>query len=75
MVDKYIEMRNSGQYNIVWFYDYYNLNGGKAIDLNQFHSAFQMYGLNDIVAGLDKKLNLNSILDKNGNTIKILKNE
>ena len=75
MVDKYIEMRNSNQYKIEWFYDYYNLNGGRNITLTQFHSAFQMYGLNDVILGLDKKLNLTSVLDKNGNLIKIFKNE
>lgn len=75
MIDSYIEMRNSNQYKIEWFYDYYNLNGGRNITLNQFHSAFQMYGLNDVILGLDKKLNLTSVLDAKGNLIKIFKNE
>ncbi len=75
MIDKYINMRNSSQYNMNWFYDYYIQNGGKSIGINQFSMVFNMVNLNEILEALDKKFNLVSILDAKGQTLKVFKNE
>ncbi len=75
MIDKYIKMRNSSQYNMNWFYDYYIQNGGKSIGINQFSMVFNMVNLNEILEALDKKFNLVSILDAKGQTLKVFKNE
>jgi len=60
-------MRNSGKYDINWFYKYYD----KPIDINNFTAIFQMGDLNMILEHLDKKFNLISVIDKNGKFIKI----
>ncbi len=75
MIDKYIKMRNSGQYQVNWFYDYYIENGGKSIGINHFGMVFNMVNLNEILELLDKKFNLMSVLDAKGNTLKVFKNE
>jgi hypothetical protein len=75
MIDKYIKMRNSGQYQMNWFYDYYIQNGGDLMVFNKFSMAFNMGDLNQILESLDKKFNLMSILDAKGQTLKVLKNE
>jgi hypothetical protein len=75
MIDKYIKMRNSGQYQMNWFYDYYIQNGGDLMVFNKFSMAFNMVDLNQILESLDKKFNLMSILDAKGQTLKVLKNE
>ena len=75
MIDKYIKMRNSGQYQINWFYDYYTKNGGDSIGINQFNMVFNMFNLNEILESLDKKFNLMSISDAKGQLIKVLKYE
>lgn len=75
MIDKYIKMRNSSQYQMNWFYDYYIQNGGKSIGINQFGMLFNMINLNEILEALDKKFNLISVLDNKGNTLKVFKYE
>jgi hypothetical protein len=75
MINKYIKMRNSGQYQVNWFYDYYIENGGKSIGINQFGMVFNMVNLNEILESLDKKFNLMSVLDAKGNTLKVFKYE
>jgi hypothetical protein len=75
MIDKYIKMRNSGQYQMNWFYDYYIQNGGDLMVFNKFSMAFNMGDLNQTLESLDKKFNLMSILDAKGQTLKVLKNE
>lgn len=75
MIDKYIKMRNSSQYNMNWFYDYYVKNGGDSIGLNQFGMVFNMVNLNEILEALDKKFNLMSVLDAKGQTLKVFKYE
>lgn len=75
MIDKYIKMRNSGQYQMNWFYDYYIQNSGDLMVFNKFSMAFNMGDLNQTLESLDKKFNLMSILDAKGQTLKVLKNE
>ena len=75
MIDKYIKMRNSGQYQVNWFYDYYIENGGKSIGINQFSMVFNMVNLNEILEALDKKFNLISVSDAKGQILKVFKYE
>ena len=75
MIDKYIKMRNSGQYQVNWFYDYYIQNGGDLMVFNKFSMAFNMGDLNQILESLDKKFNLMSVLDAKGQTLKVFKYE
>lgn len=69
MKEEYIKMRNSGQYDLGWFYRYYKENGGSA-DMNVFQVVFSLN--NEILSDLDKKFDLNVVLDKNGNFIKVV---
>jgi len=75
MIERYINMRNSGQYQINWFYDYFISNGGDSIGINKFNMVFNTYNLNEILESLDKKFNLISLLDVKGNILKVFKNE
>lgn len=75
MIDRYLKMRNSSQYNINWFYDYYIQNGGDSIGINQFNMIFNSFDLNQILESLDKKFNLMSVLDVKGQTLKVFKYE
>lgn len=75
MIDKYIKMRNSSQYNINWFYDYFTSNGGDSMGLNKFSMVFNMISLQEICESLDKKFNLTLIEDTKGNLLKVFKNE
>lgn len=69
MKEEYIKMRNSGQYDIGWFYRYYKENGGTA-DMSIFQVVFNLD--NDVLNTLDKKFDLNVVQDKNGNFIKVI---
>lgn len=69
MKEEYIKMRNSGQYDIGWFYRYYKENGGTA-DMNIFQMVFNLD--NEVLNTLDKKFDLNVVQDKNGNFIKVI---
>ena len=69
---EYIKMRNSGQYRIEWFFDYYNKNNGKQIGIQEFNAVFNMADLGQVLAELDKKFELTSLLDKKGKFIKII---
>jgi len=75
MIDRYIEMRNSGKYNLEWFYEYYNSKDGKEIDISKFNMVFNMVNLNQILEDLDKEFNLTQVLDHKGKLIKVYKNE
>ena len=70
---EYIKMRNSGQYRIEWFFDYYNKNNGKQISIQEFNAVFNMADLGQILTDLDKKFGLTSVLDNKGKTIKVWK--
>ena len=70
---EYIKMRNSGQYRIEWFFDYYNNNNGKQISIQEFNAVFNMADLGQILTDMDKKFELTSLLDKKGKTIKVWK--
>jgi hypothetical protein len=69
MKEEYIKMRNSNQFDIGWFYRYYKENGGTA-DMSIFQMVFNLD--NEVLNTLDKKFELNVLLDKNGNFIKVV---
>lgn len=69
MKEEYIKMRNSGQYDLGWFYRYYKENGGTA-DMSIFQMVFNLD--NEVLNTLDKKFDLNVVQDKNGNFIKVV---
>jgi hypothetical protein len=71
MKEKYIKMRNSGRYDLQWFYDYYIQNSGDRIDINKFGMVFNSVNLDSILEHIDRKLELVRIYDKNNNFIKV----
>ena len=72
MKQEYIKMRNSGKYNINWFYRYFIENGGQKINLDVFNQVFNMGNFNDVLRNLDSKFSLNKLEDNKGNLIKIV---
>jgi hypothetical protein len=70
--DSYIEMRNSGNYDAVWFYRYFLDNGGKDAGIEHFISVFNMYGIDGVIDHLDKKFGVVKLEDKSGKFIKII---
>jgi len=67
MKDEYIKMRNSGRYDINWFYKYYD----KPIGIDNFTAVFQTGDLNQILEHLDRQFNLTTITDSKGKFIKV----
>lgn len=72
MKTEYIEMRNSGKYDLNWFLNYYN-SLKPSIDINNFAMVFNMGNLDKILEHLDKKFELTTLTDNNGKFIKICK--
>jgi hypothetical protein len=72
MKQDYVKMRNTGKYNINWFYKYFVENGGKRIDINLFSQLFNMIDSSEVLRFLDMKFNLTKLEDKEGNLIKIV---
>lgn len=72
MVEDYIKMRNSGKYDLGWFYRHYVESGGKEMDINSFGMIFNQVNLNNILHHIDKKFELTRIEDNNGNFIKVI---
>lgn len=70
--ESYIEMRNSGNYDAVWFYRYFLDNGGKDTGIDYFISVFNMYGIDGVIDSLDKKFGVVKLEDKSGKFIKIV---
>jgi hypothetical protein len=72
MKQDYVKMRNTGKYNINWFYKYFVENGGKRIDINLFSQLFNMIDSSEVLRFLDVKFNLTKLEDSEGNLIKIV---
>ena len=72
MKNSYIKMRNSGQYNLNWFLDYYNDNK-PSIDINNFSMIFNMGNLDSVLEHLDKEFELTTLTDNNNKFIKVCK--
>jgi hypothetical protein len=63
MREEYIKMRNSGKYNVNWFYRYYLESGGDDIDIQKFLFVFNSVPLNNILSHIDKKYELTTVHD------------
>lgn len=73
MRDKYVEMRNNNQYNLLWFFDYYNQNIHKTtfpkMDIQKFQVDFTTLFQNFqqlILLFLDKEFNIVLLEEPNG---------
>lgn len=68
--ESYIKQRNSQKYDLQWFYNYWNDNGGKILDIKTFGQLFNMQDLNTILSFLDRKFNLTLLCNSEGSFIK-----
>jgi hypothetical protein len=68
--ESYIKMRNKQSYQIEWFYKYWQEQKGKNIDINTFHSIFNMQNLESILQFLDNKFELQTVWSAEGKFIK-----
>ena len=69
---EYIKMRESGKYDVNWFYEYYLSNGGKSIDLQTFSYLFQFGKLSSVLDYLDSKFGLTRLYDVDGKFLKFV---
>lgn len=72
MKTEYIKMRNSGQYRLEWFHEYYN-SLKPNIDINNFAMVFNIGNLDIVLEHLDKQFQLTTLTDNNGKFIKVCK--
>jgi hypothetical protein len=72
MKESYIKMRNSGKYEINWFYNYFLEQGGKRIDMNSFRHLFNFGDLNSTLEYLDSKFEVTKLETLEDKLIKIL---
>ena len=72
MKTEYVKMRNSGQYRLEWFHEYYN-NNKPNLDINNFAMVFNMGNLDIVLEHLDKQFELTTLTDNNGKFIKVCK--
>lgn len=68
--ESYIKQRNNQKYELQWFYNYWNDNGGKRIDVNTFGQLFNMQDLNTMLSFLDHKFNLTLLCNSDGSFIR-----
>jgi hypothetical protein len=69
-IEKYIEMRNTNKYDIVWFYEHYmEASQDRNMDFNKFQAIFQMANLDSILNHLDEKFKVDRLYTKEGNFI------
>ena len=69
MREEYIKMRDTNQFDIGWFYNYYKEKGG-SLDFNVFQLIFRLN--NDILKNLDTEYKLTIVQSKNGDFIKVV---
>jgi len=72
MKTEYVKMRNSGQYRLEWFHEYYN-SLKPNIDINNFAMVFNMGNIDSVLEHLDKQFQLTTLTDNNGKFIKVCK--
>lgn len=72
MREEYIKMRNSGNYDINWFYKYFLSESNKQISLSEFYHIFTMHNLDDIITMMDYRFKINRLEDKDGRFIKVI---
>jgi hypothetical protein len=71
MKDRYIQMRNSGRYDLKWFYEHYIQNSRDSIDINNFGAIFNSVNLESVLEHIDRKFNLVRVYDKDNNFIMV----
>jgi hypothetical protein len=71
MKDRYIQMRNSGNYDLKWFYEHYIQNSRDSIDINNFGAIFNSVNLESVLEHIDRKFNLVRVYDKDNNFIMV----
>ena len=64
-------MRNTGRYDIQWFYEYYLQNSSDSIDIQSFGAIFNSVRLENILEHIDRKFELVRLYDKDDNLIKV----
>jgi len=70
-IEKYIEMRNTGNYDLMWFYKHYMDNSQDPdMNVNKFQMLFQTINLDNIIEHIDDKFKLDKLYDKDGKFIK-----
>jgi hypothetical protein len=72
MKERYIEMRNKKQVDINWFHEYYVGHSKHNISIDDFYKIFMYANVDAIIEHIDRKFELNKLLDKNGEFIKII---
>jgi hypothetical protein len=72
MKDRYIKMRNSNNYDLTWFYEYYVEQSKHNIDFNTFKNIIAMTDLNNIIDHIDHKFGLTVIYDKDNKFLKVI---
>ena len=72
MKEQYIQMRNKQELDNRFLWNYYKEQGGKMQNPNEFLQLFyQVTDLSGLFDYLDKKFELTTLWDKNGNFIKV----
>lgn len=71
MKEKYIKMRNTGKYDLQWFYDHYRQNSTDSTDINAFGMVFNSVNLDNILEHIDRKFDLVRVYDSNNNFIRV----
>jgi hypothetical protein len=73
--ERYIEMRNKNQYDIMWFYEHYiEVSKDRNMDINKFNAVFQMSNFNTVLEHLDAKFGLDKLFNKDGVLVASYKN-
>jgi len=73
--ERYIEMRNKNQYDIMWFYEHYmEVSKDRNMDINKFNAVFQMSNFNAVLEHLDAKFGLDKLFNKEGVLVASYKN-
>jgi hypothetical protein len=73
--ERYIEMRNKNQYDIMWFYEHYmEISKDRNMDINKFNAIFQMGNFNAVLDHLDAKFGLDKLFNKDGVLVMCYKN-
>jgi len=72
MIDSYIKMRRTNNYDVNWFYRYFVSKGGK-MDALTFQHTFQLGNLDAALEHLDQEFKLNRLYDKSGRLVNVFK--
>jgi hypothetical protein len=73
MIDSYIKMRRTNNYDVNWFYKYFVSKGGK-LDGPTFQATFHLFNLDAALDHLDYEFKLNRLYDKSGKLVGVFKN-